>query len=529
MKKVSGQLQDVGQAVGGHLELVEKLKSLVGSVPAAVAVINSSTNKVYCVNQLMEQLCGYRNEEYASGKVTLAKLFDGAGSVRLKTQLQNSTADPATRTKYVIYRIAAKSGRQQSAFVYLNPIEMQGADAGTFFMLMALPDHSNIEPPFWSVETREVFLQQINYESFGTFEWYYETGECLWSPGIYRMFETENRTHGVEQGFFTNHIVEPDKDRFDAAARAALANGVIDIEVGVEVGQGRLRHVHFLGKRFKNGVPKLVGSIRDITPQRTIELNMNKMVEELNNSNKELEEFAYVASHDLQEPLRKITTFSGWLAGKYNHVLQQDGVKYLERIIAASENMRVLINDLLEFSRISKTIQPFSSVNLRAVLRMVKTDLELVIEETQTNIVAADLPTIEGINLQMKQLFFNIINNAIKFRRNGIPPIIRISAREMERGEKLERGLPEHVPHYKIRICDNGIGFEEKYAPKIFQVFLRLHGKSEFPGSGIGLAICKKIVEYHHGLIYADGVPGQGACFTIILPASQPGSKKRDA
>ncbi len=529
MKKGSGQLRDIADAGSMSVDLAEKFRLAGGSVPAAVAFIEAESGRICWANGLMEKLYGYRNEDLANGNVSLAHLFDHAGEIRLKTQIQDSLIHPLARTKYVIYNIAGKAGKRHSAFVYVGPADVGEGPPNKFYMLMALPDHSSVEPPFWSVETREVFLQQINYESFGTFEWYFETGECYWSPGIYRMFGMESRGKGPEKGFFDQQIIAADKDRFDTAAAAVQATGLMDIEVGVETRAGTIRHIHVIGKVFNNGMPKLVGSIRDITAQRAIVHNMNKMVEELNNSNRELEEFAYVASHDLQEPLRKITTFSGWLAAKYNDVLQQDGVKYLERIIAASENMRVLINDLLEFSRISKTIQPFSSVNLKAVLRMVKTDLELVIEETQTHIVAADLPTIEGINLQMKQLFLNIINNAIKFRRPGIPPIIRVSAQELGNAEKLERGLPEHVPHYKIRICDNGIGFEEKYASKIFQVFLRLHGKSEFPGSGIGLAICKKIVEYHHGLIYADGVPKQGACFTIILPATQPGSKKRDA
>jgi len=183
--------------------------------------------------------------------------------------------------------------------------------------------------------------------------------------------------------------------------------------------------------------------------------------------------------------------------------------------------MRLLINNLLEFSRVTKSTQPFTSVNLNFILRQVKTDLELTIEETGTVINAADLPTIEASVTQMNQLFTNIINNAIKFHKPNKNPIIDIRASAITNEEKLAHHLPLRKAYHRITITDNGIGFEEEYATKIFQIFQRLHGKAEYPGSGIGLAICKKIVEHHNGIIFAENIPEQGAQFVIVLPDKQ--------
>ena len=198
---------------------------------------------------------------------------------------------------------------------------------------------------------------------------------------------------------------------------------------------------------------------------------------------------------------------------------------YLTRMVAAAENMRLLINNLLDFSKISKNKQPFETVNLNLILKQVKTDLELVMEETGTVINSHSLPQIEAIPSQMKQLFVNIFSNAIKFRKADVSPQITIETTRLSDDEKNHYELSRQNVYYKISVTDNGIGFEEEYSTRIFQVFQRLHGKSEYPGSGIGLAICKKILEYHHGLIFAENIPGTGARFVFIIPEHQENPK----
>jgi signal transduction histidine kinase len=182
--------------------------------------------------------------------------------------------------------------------------------------------------------------------------------------------------------------------------------------------------------------------------------------------------------------------------------------------------MRMFIDNLLDFSRISRVKEPFTSVDLNVILKQVKSDFEILIEETNTTITSGKLPITEGNPAQLKQLMANIISNAIKFRRQGVKPEIEITLKEVSGAEKMKFAL-EDKAYFKISICDNGIGFEAEYAERIFEVFERLHGKSEYPGTGIGLAICQKIAAYHGGALFAENNTGNGACFYIILPASQ--------
>jgi len=189
--------------------------------------------------------------------------------------------------------------------------------------------------------------------------------------------------------------------------------------------------------------------------------------------------------------------------------------------MSATESMKLLIDNLLEYSRISRNTEPFVDANLNFILQQVITDLELVIEESGAVVTATGLPNVEASATRMKQLFNNIIGNSIKFTKNQVSPNITITSAELTVDEKKAHRLPEDKVYHKIDIKDNGIGFEEEYAKLIFQVFQRLNGKSEYPGSGIGLAICKKIVEQHNGLIYASGVLGKGAIVSVILPEKQ--------
>jgi light-regulated signal transduction histidine kinase (bacteriophytochrome) len=248
---------------------------------------------------------------------------------------------------------------------------------------------------------------------------------------------------------------------------------------------------------------------------------LENKVKELDRSNKELEEFAYIASHDLQEPLRKITSFSERLKEKLPANLEPDVQLYLNRMLAATDNMRTLIDNLLEFSRTSRSSEPFIRIDLNNILSEVKADLELKIEETGALIDSERLPVIDAIPMQMRQLFNNLFTNAIKFRKPDQPPRISIKCRQLNEEEKEAQHLRTNIPYFEITVSDKGIGFDQEYASKIFQIFQRLHGKAEYPGSGIGLAICKKIVDNHMGQIHARGELGTGAEFIFTLPESQ--------
>jgi PAS domain S-box-containing protein len=368
----------------------------------------------------------------------------------------------------------------------------------------------------------EVFLR------FGTWEYSVTTQEITWSVGMYSLFgydAVEDRNLTINEALYELHI-DPEDYKQGVTLRNDTVSGKEEYfwQYKITSKTGEVKWLETYGRILRNKEGEFVktfGITRDITRLKVYEHSLELKIRELNRSNAELEEFAYVASHDMQEPLRKLITFSERLTAKFQDVLQDDGQMYLSRIVAATNNMRLLIDNLLDFSRISRTGEAFETTELGNVLHKVLSDLEVSIEEKQATVTAGKLPVIEAQGPQMKQLFTNILSNALKFRQPTVPPVINITSEPVPAEEVIRQGLRNQTRYYKIQFTDNGIGFEQEYADRIFQIFQRLHGKAEYPGSGIGLAICKKIVEYHSGLIYAKSQLGEGAVITVILPEKQ--------
>lgn len=255
---------------------------------------------------------------------------------------------------------------------------------------------------------------------------------------------------------------------------------------------------------------------RDITDQIQHELQLKEMNEELRLRNNELEQFAYIASHDLQEPLRKIKTFSNLLNDTL--VLTEKQSNYFNRIINSTNRMSNLIRDVLDYSRLSRAEEQYEQVDLNEVLKTIMIDFELLIEEKAALINYDVLPVVSGIPLQLTQLFFNLISNSLKF--TTVQPIINISSRQLtsiDVNNIIE--LDANLDYYLIEIKDNGIGFEQQFAKQIFTIFQRLNDKQSYAGTGIGLALCKKIVDNHNGHLSAISELGEGATFQVYLPA----------
>ncbi len=293
---------------------------------------------------------------------------------------------------------------------------------------------------------------------------------------------------------------------------ATIANG---IAVGIE-------RLH----TYQN-LQDLNATLEAKVEQRTAVLR--QLNTELQRSNQELQDFAYVASHDLQEPLRKIQAFGNLLEEEYGHALG-DGKAYLDRMRNAATRMRVLIEDLLTFSRVTTKAAPFSQVDLNAVMQQIIDDVEPRLQATRGNIEVQPLPTIDADLGQIHQLFQNLIVNALKFHRPDVAPLVKVFA-EVKTNSATDSvesvSIPEQATHYcLLSIEDNGIGFDEKYLDRIFTVFQRLHGKSDYEGTGIGLAVVRKIVERHGGSITARSTIGKGTTFILTLPMTQPKLKE---
>jgi PAS domain S-box-containing protein len=400
-------------------------------------------------------------------------------------------------------------------------------------------------------ETESTLRGAVELAGLGTWVMDVETNTITYSKRMQEWFGIDNETGSFEEKI--NIIVSEDRERVKAAIERALdphLGGAYDTEYTI-INQitGLRRILHALGRTvfddWKRPV-RINGASKDITLQkesllalenevqaRTEELAdsneelaaTNEELEKANNrlvhSNEELAQYAYVASHDLQEPLRKIRIYSGML--NEHKSLPAASMKMIEKITKSAERMSLLIRDLLEFSRLLKADTLVRPVNLRQTAEAVMHDFELSISEKNATVNIGELPIIEAVSLQMNQLFYNLLGNALKFARPGVAPIVNISSSAL-----LSHEISQHFAnplaysrYHRISVSDNGVGFEPEFSEQIFEIFKRLHGRDVIPGSGIGLALCKRIVETHHGSIYAESMPGHGSTFHIILPEKQ--------
>lgn len=379
----------------------------------------------------------------------------------------------------------------------------------------------------------------------GTFDMDLEKETMIWDERCRILFGISHQDSVTYETDFVANLHPDDQQRvvsiINDVFNKSVSNGDYDVEyrtIGVDDKQ--IRWVRAKGKAYFNHQDKpvrFIGSVLDITQQveslqqieqivadRTRELkSANQQLSESNEmlvrSNENLQRFAYVASHDLQEPLRKIQQFGDLLQTRYADSAG-DELDYIRRMQSAASRMSTLIRDLLSFSRISIQRHASTPVSLQKVMAKVLQDLDLRIAETGALVQVETLPTVNGDALQLGQLFQNLLSNALKFHRAGVIPVIRVNCQTVSAATiPFSRG-PARLSdtYYRLDISDNGIGFEQKYVDRIFQVFQRLHTKNEYAGTGIGLAICEKVAANHGGAIMARSQPGQGATFSVYLP-----------
>jgi two-component system, chemotaxis family, CheB/CheR fusion protein len=322
-------------------------------------------------------------------------------------------------------------------------------------------------------------------------------------------------------------IHQDDREKADRVWRESLQIGEpYEVEYRLRDSKGEFQWFldRGLPMKDKNGqIVKWFGTCTNIEEQKNHHMILEQKIndrtrqlqelnDELHRSNKELENFAYIASHDLQEPLRKIRAFGDMLKKKYSQDLAGQGKEYIDRMQRASYRMQKLIDDLLNYSRVSRNPTLTESIDLYELANEVVEDLEETINNTNATIKIRELPSINGDRRQLKQLFQNLISNGIKFHKENEDPVVEIKPRFVSGDGDTEGNYVELI------FADNGIGFDEKYHDKIFTIFQRLHGRIEYEGTGIGLAICKKIVDNHNGMIYAKSELGVGSEFIVALP-----------
>jgi len=383
------------------------------------------------------------------------------------------------------------------------------------------------------IENKEDIVLEILRDAektvqFGTYIWYHTSQQVEWSEGLYVLLgyspaEANQCPASIDR--YIEHIHPDDRERVLARMPDSFEiDQPSELEYRVITLTGQEKYIQSRSLYHPGddaNPPKITGCVVDVTSIKRVRSQLMEKVEELNRSNGDLEQFAYVASHDLQEPLRKIVSFGERLEKKGKETLDEEMGMYLDRILNATRRMQSMISNLLEFSRLTRTRQGFEKTDLNIIAKGVLSDLELITRQKEAVIRIDEMPTIEAIPSQIAQLFQNLLSNSLKFTNEAILPVITVQSEELSPTEQINYGLPSDRAYIRLTFSDNGIGFDDDDASRIFTIFQRLRGRSEYEGAGIGLSVCKKVVENHAGIIMASARPGAGATFTIILPLTQ--------
>lgn len=360
--------------------------------------------------------------------------------------------------------------------------------------------------------------------AFSTWQWDLGTDKIVYSDNQYRLLGYPPNSFVPEKESFLEFVHPEDKRAIANSMQAIINHKQLPlIYYKVVRKNGDIRHFKSIGKLLidEQGNKIILGITFDITEEHFQNIAIYERNKELEKSNKELASFNHVASHDLQEPLRKIQTFISRISEDDMNALSESGKSYIIKIEASAKRMRILIDDLLLFSRTNTTKKEFIKMNLNDLLEKAKLELSEIIQDANAVILSDKLPKLKVIPYQIEQLFINLISNSIKYSKPNVSPEINISCEKIaskEFPDLLEQSIKKY---YKITFSDNGMGFDPQFKETIFVLFQRLHSKTDqYPGTGIGLAICKKIVENHKGHIVADSTPDKGSVFTIFLPES---------
>ena len=443
-----------------------------------------------------------------------------APEYREKVQKEINSAIQNKNNFAVEYQLLLPTGRRKYVLSQGYFIEKDAKIVGT------IQDITELKEAVLKLKINESLLREAEAVSHsGSWEWIEGSEFILCSDEMYRVHGHLPHSVFIDLPFYHSMVYEPDRAGFIAAYQEAYKNrGPFKINYRVRSPNGDIKHLLSTAefKRISlNDQYAYIGNTQDVTKLREAQVQLEEKMIQLKRSNQDLEQFAYIASHDLQEPLRKIQAFGVRLRENHSNELNEEGKDYLDRMHSASTRMRKLIDDLLSFSKATLDHQNFGNVNLIQLIDKVIKELDYQIESKQALINVNVTGTIDGLSAQLQQLFLNLLGNSLKFNSKETNPEISIHSVICD-GQELDfKEAIKGLQYCVIQISDNGIGFDAADAEKIFDIFQRLTPRSEFEGTGIGLALCKKIVDNHRGFISADGVSGIGATFTIALPVEQ--------
>jgi PAS domain S-box-containing protein len=504
-----------------------RLKSMIDQTPAPTLVLMGDDLVIEQVNTSMLQLLGRGEDVVGTPLITLMPELEGQ---HIWEQAKRVYKEGSSLDQWELNVPHKRTGVMQDYYynIAYRPLREKGRITGMIQVVIDV--------------TEQVMARKKLEESESHFRALVEAS----SDVVYRMNADWTMLRSLEGRGFLSDSGEPmynwmdtyvhpdDRERVSIVVAEAIANkSTFELEHKVLNAEGET------GWTFSRAIPILddkghifewFGTASDVTERKkaetavkeseiryrilseTLEQQVNKRTQELQRSNDDLQQFAHVASHDLKEPVRKIKMFTGRLEGELKDKLNESAIKFLERIHVATDRMSTMIEGVLAYSTINAGIQKPEAVDLNVVIQHIETDLEISLEKTGGTIQCDHLPTLEGATVLLYQLFYNLINNSIKFAKAGVPPHIVLSSEiQIKNNKKLAC----------INVEDNGIGFEPDQAIRIFETFTRLNSKDMYEGTGLGLSLCKKIVERHGGSITAHGSRNKGATFVIKLPLQQ--------
>lgn len=489
----------------------EKYKALFynHSIPSWIYEID--TLKLLEVNEAAIEHYGYTREEFLK-----LRLKDLLFESEVERHVKLTSQPDFYNKKYKgLWMHRKKNGEIFYAEISSNSLDYLGKRAR---LVLSIDRTEQIKAEQELRKSNERFLFLSHATTDAIWDWDFESDEVSWSEGLYKMFDLKDPEAPKKVEWWFDNLHPGDKERVEKKIKFHLENHTPHWEDEYRMKAGSsYKYIYDRGYVIyneENRPVRMIGAMQDLTERKAHEnmlQNLNNSLEkrakELAESNEELERFAYVASHDLQEPLRMVTSFLQLLEKRYKDKLDNKANEYINYAVDGAERMKQLILDLLEYSRVNSSKAEVEEVDINNIIEDLKLTYKTFLSQTKGIINFTTLPKVKGNKTQILQLFQNIIGNAIKYRSN-LPPVIDIS-------------FDEEQAFYKFAIADNGIGIDPKFFHKIFIIFQRLHNREEYSGTGIGLAICKKIIDKHGGRIWVESNPGHGTTFYFTLPKSK--------
>jgi PAS domain S-box-containing protein len=489
---------------------------LTGTSPGIIFIFDVIRQKEVYINGNVEGVMGYTRQEILDMESNILSMLTHPEDVELLTRgIQTILKSPDGRSHQMEYRFKHKNGTYKWLRTYTtifkrdeqgNPIEV----LGTSFEITR-----EKETALALARHEAQLLEAQSIAKIGSFEWDMIKDQSVNTPQLLEIFEADQQHLD-----FMSHVHPEDKEKVERAMAQSFVTGEYDCQYRYRA-RNKEKVLWARGVVvFRDSKPVLMrGTVQDITELKKIEEALKVKTQELERSNESLQQFASIASHDLKEPLRKMSMYSDMVLTLEEGKISESSLTSLEKVKASSIRMQQMIEEILNFSSITNEAKK-ERVNLTKILNEALEILDDAIREKDATITADDLPDAAVIPAQIRQLFQNLISNSLKFSRKDVKPKITITHNFHDGSELQNENLKPAIRYLQLMISDNGIGFKQEHAQKIFGLFTRLHARSSYEGSGLGLSICKRIIENHEGIITAASDPGAGATFTITIPAS---------